>query len=265
MFPFLDARYEFVETEDPEIIVFSCFVNGARQKHMPDPGSSGQTTVFFTGENVRPDMSRCDYAFSFAYDIDDTRHYFLPNYVVRMRFLGYEPEMLLQPRASLMAGKKRDRFCSFIAGHEVPFRESFVKALSQYKQVDCGGPRLNNIGTLVSVTEKIRNLTSYKFTIAFENEASSGYTTEKIVDAFIAGSAPLYWGDPQVNSWFNPEAFLNYSDYDSQDAFIERIKAYDCDDGLLRKMLKCPCFYDNRVPDVFSLEALESQWRMILG
>lgn len=34
----------------------------------------------------------------------------------------------------------------------------------------------------------------YKFTIAFENQSYPGYVTEKIADALMAGTVPIYWG-----------------------------------------------------------------------
>ena len=37
---------------------------------------------------------------------------------------------------------------------------------------------------------------SHKFSIVCENTAHSGYTTEKLVEAFAAGCIPIYWGDP---------------------------------------------------------------------
>ena len=41
---------------------------------------------------------------------------------------------------------------------------------------------------------KQQTLRAYNFVIAFENTDHPGYITEKIVDAFKAGTVPLYWG-----------------------------------------------------------------------
>jgi hypothetical protein len=41
---------------------------------------------------------------------------------------------------------------------------------------------------------KQQTLRVYNFVIAFENTDHPGYITEKIVDAFKAGTVPLYWG-----------------------------------------------------------------------
>lgn len=41
---------------------------------------------------------------------------------------------------------------------------------------------------------KQKTLREYNFVIAFENSDYPGYITEKIIDAFRAGTVPLYWG-----------------------------------------------------------------------
>ncbi len=264
MFPFLDERYLFVLTDRPDVTLFSCFVNGVCQSVMPDPVGTGMS-VFYTGENVRPDMSRCDWAFSFCHDISDPGHMRLPNYVVRMSWQGYHSESLIRrpDEQALSEDFSRRKFCAFIHRHPVSFRDDFVKELSRYKRVDCGGPCMNNIGH--HVDDKIAFLAGYKFAMAFENASAPGYTTEKIVDAMLARTVPLYWGDPLVAHDFNPASFLNYADYDHERAFIEKIIELDNDDEAYRAMVLAPYLHDNRVPPVFSQEALEERWRTIFG
>ena len=41
-------------------------------------------------------------------------------------------------------------------------------------------------------------LEPFRFAMAFENANVSGYVTEKIVNAFLAGAIPIYWGHPDV-------------------------------------------------------------------
>ena len=44
----------------------------------------------------------------------------------------------------------------------------------------------------------------YKFTIAAENAAFPGYTSEKLMTSFQAHSIPIYWGNRDVVDEFNP-------------------------------------------------------------
>jgi hypothetical protein len=43
---------------------------------------------------------------------------------------------------------------------------------------------------------KIDIMRRYRYCLAFENQRQPGYVTEKLLDCFVAGSVPLYWGAP---------------------------------------------------------------------
>ena len=49
----------------------------------------------------------------------------------------------------------------------------------------------NNVG---EIKNKIDFLSSYKFSIAMENTEGDGYISEKIIDSFISGTIPIYYG-----------------------------------------------------------------------
>lgn len=79
----------------------------------------------------------------------------------------------------------------------------------------------------------------YKFTIAFENSSSNGYTTEKLYQPLQSFSVPIYWGNPLVVRDFNPKAFINCNDFDNDfDAVIERVKELDNDPDKYLAMLR---------------------------
>jgi hypothetical protein len=56
-------------------------------------------------------------------------------------------------------------------------------------------------------------LRQYKFTVAIENYSQRGYNTEKITDPLLAGSVPIYWGNPEISRHINPDCFINAHDY----------------------------------------------------
>jgi hypothetical protein len=43
---------------------------------------------------------------------------------------------------------------------------------------------------------KIDIMRRYRYCLVFENQRQPGYVTEKLLDCFVAGSVPLYWGAP---------------------------------------------------------------------
>ena len=80
----------------------------------------------------------------------------------------------------------------------------------------------------------------YKFTIAAENAAFPGYTSEKLMTSFQAHSIPIYWGNRDVVDEFNPRAFINANQYASFDEVIDLVKKIDQDDDLWLEMIAQP-------------------------
>jgi len=56
-----------------------------------------------------------------------------------------------------------------------------------------------------------------------ENTAVDGYITEKIVDAFLSGAVPVYYGSRTVFDLFNPNAFVFY-DVENPQKALSRIR-----------------------------------------
>ena len=85
------------------------------------------------------------------------------------------------------------------------FRINFINELSKYKNVDMGGKYKNNVG---KINDKILFLSSYKFSIAMENTEGDGYISEKIIDSFLSGTIPIYYGSYMVEEFINPKSFI---------------------------------------------------------
>ena len=79
------------------------------------------------------------------------------------------------------------------------------KRLEKYKFVHSGGELFNNSGE--NTENKSLFIRNSKFNIACENESYPGYTTEKILEAFLAGCIPVYWGNPEIALEFNEKAY----------------------------------------------------------
>jgi hypothetical protein len=237
------------DVENPQFVLYSVFGEEFRRYSC--------TRILYTGENVRPNWKECDYAFSFDHPTD-ARNYRLPLY----RFYN-EYEALYQARdvEPLLAGKSR--FCNFIYSNaRAKERLRFLDALNKYRAVDCGGRLRNNVGG--PLADKVAFQRACKFTIAFENSSHPGYTTEKIVHAFAAGTVPIYWGNPRIAEEFNPEAFVNCHEFENFDQVVRRVAEIDQDDARYRRMLVAPAFRDNREPDALKEEAIVARFKAIL-
>ncbi len=265
-FPILSTKYEFIyDPIKPDYLFFSAFDGSMGERTtMPTPPDIGVPTIFLTAENVKPDLSRCDYAISFSYDLDSTRHIRIPNWVQRLNSVGINLESLLNTREMNFA--ERTKFCAYVYRNKVPLRESVFLSVSKYKSVDSPSLSQNNVPAIgPSVIDKINFLRDYKFSFAFENESSVGYTTEKLIESLISGSIPLYWGDPLVGNDFNCDAFINYDDYKNADDFVNMIVDIDNSSSLYRKIINTHIFKNNKIPDCANNDIIFNFFENIFG
>ena len=101
--------------------------------------------------------------------------------------------------------------------------------------IDLGGKYNNNVGKIYN---KIKFLSSYKFSIAMENSEGDGYLSEKILDSFQSGTIPIYYGDYMVDEYINPKAYILIRGKNDMKKKIEYIKEIDNNDELYKKILK---------------------------
>ncbi len=224
----LNSHFDVEISDDPEFVFCSIF----GRKHLKYDCAK----IFYTGENIAPDFNLVDYGMGFP-EIDFYDRYLrLPHYV-------------LYPHACELAQKKPSmsdeelvtrKFARFVISNAVsdPGRLEMIESLATYKPLASGGRYRNNVGG--PVADKIEFTKGYKFSIAFENSSSRGYTTEKIMESFAAQTVPIYWGNPDIAKEFNPDSFINCHDFPDFDSVIEHIRKVDSDDELYLKMAKAP-------------------------
>ena len=125
------------------------------------------------------------------------------------------------------------------------FKYKKNKELSKYKKVDMGGTVGNNIRK--QINNKAEFLSSYKFSIAMENSEGDGYISEKIVDAFLSGTIPIYYGDYMVDEYINPKTYILIKGEKDINKKIEYIKEIDNNDELYKKILKENVLLDKNI------------------
>lgn len=265
-FPILSTKYEFIyDPIKPDYLFFSAFDGSMGERMtMPTPPDLGIPTVFLTAENVVPDLTRCDYAISFTYGLDEKRHIRIPNWVQRLNQIGLSPKsLLIQNRRN---DEKRSKFCAYIFRNRVALREKMFSALNQFSNVDAPSISMNNMPPIGRTPkEKLNFLASYRFNISFENSCASGYTTEKLPESLIAGAIPIYWGDPDVALDFNKEAFLDLSNFSSIDELCEEVMRIESDCGAYFRIKSEPTYNNNQLPDCADDNRILSFFEGVLG
>lgn len=241
--------------EYAEIVVYCClgpyYVNNS-YKH---------TKVFFTGEQIKPDLNLYDFSFSFEH-MDDPRNFRFPLYLWH-----HNDYFSLKNREKKNWAKEKTKFCNFLYGNNnqemdgVVRRNWFFNELSKYKKIDSGGNVLNNIG--YNVSDKKEWIADYKFTIAFENQMHSGYTTEKLIDPFLCGSLPIYNGNINVNMDFNTKSFINTHEYTSLEEVIKKIIEIDNNDDYYNEIMNTDILL-NPLPEWATKEWYIKCWEKII-
>lgn len=158
------------------------------------------------------------------------------------------------------------KFCAFVVGNGgVYIRNKFMQKLSQYRHVDSCGSYMNNIGKHApgkNCGDPVywNFLSQYKFNICFENTNQKNYITEKLFNAYMGGSIPIFWGTNQVLQWFNPKAFLYLEDEseEAMDKLIEKIRIIDNDDALFRDMVSQPLLLGD-IPTDMNMDTWKSK------
>ena len=136
------------------------------------------------------------------------------------------------PASEAAAWSARANFAAIVAHFPHPPRAEICDALAQsVGPVDGGSTYRGNKnmpgGQWASESDqKIAFLQDYRFNVCPENRDTpphdNGYVTEKLVDALMAGSIPIYWGGhtPRV---INPNRVLRYTD-GHMDDLVARVR-----------------------------------------
>lgn len=265
----LSSKYNVIIDEiNPEILFFSVDYAGAGERFK----YKNCLRVFHTGESVYVNWDETDVAFT-MHHTDDKRHYRMPGWATYLNWYN-RPYNDNRDIANLMdidtllskpKEVNKSKFCSFIATQPKGRRVDFVPKLNQYKTVFSPGPLYNNTPRIVDIngnwargdqkykTDFIKNC---KFDVAMENIQVPGYATERIIHAMYVNTIPIYWGSETIEQDFNPDSFINWHKYGSDEATIEAVKEIDSDLKKYTKMLREPFWIDNKIPDSVKPEAI---------
>jgi len=228
-----DSEFCFVDSAGHADIIFSSVFGKER---VP-----AEKTVFFTGENIRPNYALCSYSLSFDLDDYNGRNFYLPLWyfgiqwpgfqncrIPNLKFAhGFEPLIpalpLIKARESKEDSFKSKRFCCLIASNPEGLRTNLYLALNRYKQVDGYGHMFSN----PIYSSKFEIIKNYRFCLCPENSLHPGYVTEKLFDAWYGGAIPIWNGPTNSVGGINQDAFLNYSRFERSDRLVERIIELD--------------------------------------
>jgi len=71
--------------------------------------------------------------------------------------------------------------------------------------------------------QKYRGLKDYRFSIVIENCKEDYYFTEKLIDCFLSGTIPIYYGCPSIGNFFNLDGILPFTTREECEAWLREI------------------------------------------
>lgn len=223
-----DGQHRLVASPDEADVVFSSVFGNTP--------SRADKTIFFIGENMRPNYFGCRFSLSFDLDSWGGRNCYLPWWYSvlawpgfsyrrvegRLDFHGHEepiPIERLTQRREPPAGLAERKFCAFVASNPEGLRSNLYGFIHAYKPVDGFG----KIFGQPMLRSKFSLLPQYRFNLCPENSFFPGYVTEKLFEAWAGGTLPIYYGALPPGGLINRKAFLNYADYFDIGRFVARI------------------------------------------
>ena len=99
---------------------------------------------------------------------------------------------------------------ALLPGHR--YRLRFLERLQAHISFDLFGRGFRPIA------DKWEGLAPYRYSLAFENTVSDYYFTEKLMDCFVAGAMPIYFGSAKITEFF-PEESMVIIDPEDPDVF----------------------------------------------
>ena len=146
---------------------------------------------------------------------------------------------------------ERQNFLAYINTNCRPNRERLFQLIRQRHSGAHALGKCSNTGH--SISKKFNVLPSvynrYRFGFAMENCDQPAYLTEKMIYVYSGGAIPIFWGDSKVAKFFfNPETFVDVSDFSSLDRAAEHIVELDKNREKLSRMQSLNIFRNGVVP-----------------
>lgn len=101
---------------------------------------------------------------------------------------------------------------TFLPGHKLRH-----EVISKISNIGVYGRGYNEIPT------KLDGLRDYKFSIAIENDKIDYYFTEKLIDCFVTGTIPIYWGCPSIGDFFDINGILTFNTIEELENIINNL------------------------------------------
>jgi len=158
-----------------------------------------------------------------------------------------------------------DGFLLYISRRCLLHREDAFVSFSRLGTVTSAGKCDGSTSALKKKAEKFNTISgdgpwteahklykNYKFGLAMENTNQHGYISEKILNAFMGGTVPIYYGTEDVFQVFNRAAFI-YFDAKNPESTFEQVLFLLQNESEYERVLSQPILAEGAYERFFSL------------
>lgn len=240
--PILKQHYDIIiDKNSPDILFHSIF------NRMVETPQYKCKKVLVLAENHRASQFNSNYSISF--DPHSETNFRLPLWQIYLLLWPHLKDRLYN-RLNYTEDQF-ERWCAFTVSNPSNFmRNSAYQELNSYKRVNSYGKFLNNNTELQALSQEKywRDAKDefflkhpHKFMLTYENTPYRYYCTEKLMDAFLVGAMPIYWGDPRVGEDWNKDAFIDVTRGE-----LDIVKQIDANWKRFKTIYEQPIFTDEQ-------------------
>ncbi len=164
--------------------------------------------------------------------------------IFRLGNLDLDITELERSIAEINAARNTKRYeCVVINSHDFwNTRTPIYNLLKNVLEIKCAGKWNRNTDELQTLynNDKCKYVNEFMFNICPENVNKFNYVTEKLFDAFIAGSIPIYYGsdnrpEPGI---INPSAVLFFDPKSDNAELVKEVRRLKSDDAYYDKFMR---------------------------
>jgi hypothetical protein len=135
-------------------------------------------------------------------------------YIVGGSFLRPTDKIVLSPKDKLMSMVFSEK--NYLPGHNL--RHQIYKEFKESKIIDFFGK------SSIPFDYQGTPYSRYKYSIVIENVFKENYFTEKLIDCLLFRTIPIYFGDPEIGKYFNPQGIIKLRNLSNLNEIIKDIR-----------------------------------------
>ena len=151
--------------------------------------------------------------------------------------------------------EERIKGCSMVAKSDIGGRRTMFVNMCKENDIVVKSPSslCNNdkpIGK--KPIDKYNYIKQYVFNICPENSFNDGYCTEKLFQAIVSGCIPIYWGDPENETFFNKKRIIYCENAECNNFknYVMYLKRLLNNPEELRQLYQEPLFHKNALIEI---------------